>query len=135
MTPIVRFARSSTHSSCEDTMAGKAGRREVRFNSISEIVLRDAWLHVMTTSWRSKNNLRVFTIELDLQMNIRAQLKILMGKPIITQETSYKLKENIINVSLPACNIFRMRSNKVVKSIYIYIYISDWDTGYTYKKN
>ena len=28
-------------------------------------------------------------------MNMRAQLKILMGKPIITQETSYKLKENI----------------------------------------
>ena len=53
-------------------------------------------------------------------MNIRAQLKIIKRKPIITQETSYKLKENIINVSLPACNIFRMR-NMVVKSIYIYI--------------
>ena len=52
-------------------------------------------------------------------MNIRAQLKIIKRKPIITQETSYKLKENIINVSLPACNIFRMR-NMVVKSIYIY---------------
>ena len=40
----------------------------------------------------------------------------------ITQETSYKLKESIINVSLPAFNIRRMRNNKVVKSIYIYIY-------------
>ena len=38
-------------------------------------------------------------------MNIRAQLKIIKRKPIITQETSYKLK-------------------MVVKSIYIYIKMS-----------
>ena len=33
-----------------------------------------------------------------LKMNIRAQLKIPMGKPIIKTTTSYKLTQNIINV-------------------------------------
>ena len=44
-----------------------------------------------------------------LKINVRAQTKIVMEKHVITQETSYKLKENIINISLLACNIFRMR--------------------------
>ena len=57
------------------------------------------------------------------KMNVRAQLKILMGETHNDpQETSYKLKENIINISLPACNVFRMRNNKLVKSICIYLH-------------
>ena len=35
----------------------------------------------------------------NLKMNLRAQFKILMGKPIITPRTSSKRKENIINIS------------------------------------
>ena len=57
------------------------------------------------------------------KMNVRGQLKILMGETHNDpQETSYKLKENIINISLPACNVFRMRNNKLVKSICIYLH-------------
>ena len=60
----------------------------------------------------------IISIKFSLKMNTRASMRseFYDGETIITQETSYKLKENIINVSLPACNIFRMRNNKLVKS-------------------
>ena len=67
--------------------------------------------------------LLIFRVKNAILKWIWAQLKILIGKPIFTQELTHviiKLKENIINVSLPACNIFRMR-NRIVKRIYI-----DW---------
>ena len=60
---------------------------------------------------------------------MRSQLKILTWKAIITQETSYKFKENIINVQ-------HLQNDKCCQKyiyIYIYIYIYTFDNIYHFE--